>query len=67
MPASDDFGEVQKELGLASKDAVALQVKDPDAQSNNNPRAAMIPREKRAQVGAEVQLQEAMAITRPDR
>jgi hypothetical protein len=50
MPASEDFGEVQKELGLAPKDAVALQVKDPDAQSNNNPRAAMIPRDKRAQV-----------------
>ena len=26
LPTSDEFGEVQKELGLASKDAVALQV-----------------------------------------
>lgn len=49
-PASDDFGQVQKELGLVIKDAVALQVKDPEVQSNNNPRAASIPREKRAQV-----------------
>jgi hypothetical protein len=50
-PTSEDFGEVQKELGLAIKDAVALQVKDPEVQSGNNPRAASIPREKRAQVG----------------
>jgi len=49
-PTSEDFGEVQKELGLAIEDAVALQVKDPDVQSGNNPRAASIPREKRAQV-----------------
>ena len=49
-PTSEDFGEVQKELGLAIKDAVALQVKDPEVQSGNNPRAASIPREKRAQV-----------------
>lgn len=52
-PTSEHFGEVQKELGLAPKDAVALQVKDPDAQSNNNPRAAMIPRDKRAQLSLE--------------
>jgi len=56
LPTSDEFGEVQKELGLASKDAVALQVKDPDVQSGNNPRAASIPREKRAQVSSEVGL-----------
>ena len=51
-PAHEDFGQVQKELGLAEKDAVALQVKDPEVQSNNNPRAAGIPREKRAQVSS---------------
>lgn len=53
-PTSDDFGPVQEGLGLAVKDAVALQVKDPEVQSNNNPRAAAIPREKRAQVSRDV-------------
>jgi hypothetical protein len=49
-PAPDDFGNVQSELGLEPKGAVVIQVKDPNVQSNNNPRAASIPREKRAQV-----------------
>ncbi|WWC60224.1 uncharacterized protein I303_102790 [Kwoniella dejecticola CBS 10117] len=48
-PAHDDFGTVQKELGIEEKGAVVLQVKDPDAESRGNPRAAGIPRDKRAQ------------------
>lgn len=49
-PTTDDFGEVQKELGLAVKDAVAIQVKDPHAESRGNPRAASIPEDKKAKV-----------------
>ncbi|CAD6570841.1 MAG: hypothetical protein TREMPRED_006054 [Tremellales sp. Tagirdzhanova-0007] len=48
-PAAEDFGNVQSELGLEPKGAVVIQVKDPDAQAQNNPRAANIPRERRAQ------------------
>ncbi|KAK8861513.1 hypothetical protein IAR55_002334 [Kwoniella newhampshirensis] len=48
-PAHHDFGQVQSELGIEEKGAVVLQVKDPDAPSVNNPRAASIPREKRPQ------------------
>jgi hypothetical protein len=51
-PAGDDFGSVQRELGIAHEDAIGLQVKDPDVESTNNPRAAGIPRERRAQVSA---------------
>ena len=49
-PAAENFGNVQSELGLEPKGAVVIQVKDPDVESNNNPRAASIPRERRAQV-----------------
>ncbi|WVQ94735.1 hypothetical protein IAU59_001815 [Kwoniella sp. CBS 9459] len=48
-PAHEDFGNVQAELGIEEKGAVVLQVKDPNAESRGNPRAAGIPREKRAQ------------------
>ncbi|OCF34739.1 hypothetical protein I316_03783 [Kwoniella heveanensis BCC8398] len=51
-PAHEDFGSVQKELGIEEKGAVVLQVKDPNAESRGNPRAAGIPREKRAQYPA---------------
>jgi hypothetical protein len=43
---------VQHELGIAHEDAIGLQVKDPDVESTNNPRAAGIPRDRRAQVSA---------------
>ncbi|ORX33671.1 hypothetical protein BD324DRAFT_639126 [Kockovaella imperatae] len=46
-PASEDFGQVQSDLGIAEKGAVALQVKSPEAESTN-PRAASIPKDKRA-------------------
>jgi len=49
-PAEKDFGNVQEELGLAHEGVVALQVKHPDAESRGNPRAAGIPKEKRAHV-----------------
>ena len=49
-PAEDDFGRVQEELGLEVKGAVMLSVKDPEAPSQNNPRAANMPREKKAHV-----------------
>ncbi|OCF74903.1 hypothetical protein I204_03746 [Kwoniella mangroviensis CBS 8886] len=48
-PTQEDFGQVQKELGIEEKGAVVLQVKDPNVESRGNPRAAGIPREKRAQ------------------
>ncbi|WRT65621.1 uncharacterized protein IL334_002566 [Kwoniella shivajii] len=48
-PSHEDFGKVQEELGIEEKGALVIQVKDPDVQSNNNPRAAGIPRDKRAQ------------------
>ncbi|WVW80062.1 hypothetical protein I302_102035 [Kwoniella bestiolae CBS 10118] len=48
-PTHEDFGQVQKELGIEEKGAVVLQVKDPNAESRGNPRAAGIPRGKRAQ------------------
>ncbi|WVF67134.1 hypothetical protein IAT40_001879 [Kwoniella sp. CBS 6097] len=48
-PTHEDFGNVQTELGIEEKGAVVLQVKDPNAESRGNPRAAGIPREKRAQ------------------
>ncbi|WWD05810.1 hypothetical protein V865_003893 [Kwoniella europaea PYCC6329] len=48
-PTHEDFGQVQKELGIEEKGAVVLQVKDPNVESRGNPRAAGIPREKRAQ------------------
>ncbi|KAK4686067.1 hypothetical protein P7C73_g4061, partial [Tremellales sp. Uapishka_1] len=48
VPAAEDFGAVQTELGLEPKGAVVLQVKEPSADSRGNPRAAAIPREKRA-------------------
>ncbi|EIW66815.1 hypothetical protein M231_01418 [Tremella mesenterica] len=54
-PAAEAFGEVQKELGLALKDAVALQVKDPNADAGSNPRAASLPKEKRASYSTELQ------------
>ena len=49
-PAHADFGNVQSELGIEEKGAVVLQVKDPNAKDNNNPRAANMPREKKAHV-----------------
>jgi hypothetical protein len=49
-PPPEDFGRVQEELGLEQRGAVALSVKDPDAASGGNPRAANMPREKKAHV-----------------
>jgi len=49
-PAHADFGNVQSELGIEEKGAVVLQVKDPNVKDNNNPRAANMPREKKAHV-----------------
>ncbi|ORY27465.1 hypothetical protein BCR39DRAFT_538148 [Naematelia encephala] len=46
-PVHEDFGNVQKELGLEPSGAIVLQIKNPDA-PNTNPRAASIPKEKRA-------------------
>ncbi|RSH94616.1 hypothetical protein EHS25_004420 [Saitozyma podzolica] len=54
-PAGDDFGSVQREFGIAHEDAIGLQVKDPDVESTNNPRAAGIPRDRRAQYPASLQ------------
>ncbi len=53
-PTPEEFGRVQKELGLAHKDAVVLQVKEPSAESRGNPRAAGIPKDKRAHVSLRV-------------
>jgi hypothetical protein len=50
-PVHEDFGAVQRELGIEEKGAVLLQVKDPDVEGGGNPRAASLPRDKRAQVG----------------
>lgn len=50
-PTHEDFGNVQAELGIEEKGAVVLQVKDPDSKdSASNPRAANMPREKKAHV-----------------
>lgn len=50
-PTHEDFGNVQSELGIEEKGAVVLQVKDPNVKDNsNNPRAANMPREKKAHV-----------------
>lgn len=51
-PPPEDFGRVQEELGLEQKGAVMLTIKDPDSADNAtaNPRAANIPREKKAHV-----------------
>ena len=49
-PHQADFGRVQSDLDIVEKGAVALQIKNPEAESTN-PRAAGIPREKRANVG----------------
>lgn len=54
-PPPEDFGRVQEELGLQDKGAIALSIKDPEAASNNNPRAANMPREKKAHVGDRVE------------
>ncbi|WVR03883.1 hypothetical protein IAU60_000882 [Kwoniella sp. DSM 27419] len=54
-PTHDDFGSVQSELGIEEKGAIVLQVKDPNAENRNNPRAAGIPREKRAQYPDQLQ------------
>ena len=50
MPTHEEFGNVQAELGIEEKGAVILQVKDPNTTDNNNPRAANMPREKKAHV-----------------
>ena len=49
-PTHEDFGNVQTELGIEEKGAVLLQMKDPNTTDNNNPRAANMPREKKAHV-----------------
>lgn len=51
-PAHEDFGRVQEELGVEEKGAVMLSIKDPDSGDNvqANPRAANMPREKKAHV-----------------
>ena len=52
-PTHEDFGNVQTELGIEEKGAVLLQMKDPNTTDNNNPRAANMPRDKKAHVGFE--------------
>lgn len=51
-PPPEDFGRVQEELGLEQKGAVLLSIKNPDTSDNaqSNPRAANMPREKKAHV-----------------
>ncbi|KAL7419740.1 hypothetical protein Q5752_005656 [Cryptotrichosporon argae] len=47
-PTEEEFGNVQKELHIVSEGVLAIQVKDPNVESGDNPRAVSLPIEKRA-------------------
>lgn len=49
-PDENEMGDVQAELGLRHEGCIVVQVKDPDAPSVGNPRAAGIPEDKKAKV-----------------